>query len=324
MSTSSRIVAFLKTSLVPFALVLAVVLAGCGTPEPATGSIIVGLTSELRVPTDIQELHVVMRVNGAVVLDDTRGSFSGAMQSLSFPSELPFKGLQDGDQVEVELEAFGGGALRVLLISRRAVTQVVGGETLLFRVRLETECAPVAGEAIECQAPQTCITGTCREAFVDPYSLERYTPTWSQVSNDICKPVGGGDPIVIVGKGQSDYLPMDDLEVAQVEAGPQGGHHIWVAIRTKNLRQSGSITSVSGYVPELDVDLSPFNVIFTFDPDEGGYCKLYGLRYQLDGDGHAIDSLLGHTVKVKVTVTESKDGAVGVGERTVKLSDTIL
>lgn len=318
-SSSSRLASFLFSSLVLLLLVV-----GCGVPEPAPGSIIVGLTSELRVPTDIQELHVVLRVNGAVVLDETRGSFAGAPQPLSFPTEIPFRGLNDGDQVEVDLEAFGGGALRVMLLSRRAATEVVGGQTLLFRVRLEVECAPSAGEPVSCAAPQTCITGTCRDAFVDPYSLELYDPSWSQVSNDTCKPVGGGDPIVIVGKGQSDYLPMDDLEVAQVEAGPQGGHHIWVAIRMKNLRQSGSITSVSGYLPDLDVTLSPFNVIFTFDPDEGGFCKLYGLRYQLDGDGHDINSLLGHTLKVTVTVTESKDGGVGVGERTVKLSDTIL
>lgn len=318
MLTSSRLVAFLQSAVV----LLLFLLAGCGMPEPATGSIIVGLTSELRVPTDIQELHVVMRVNGAVVLDETRGT--GAQQALSFPAELPFRGLNDGDRVEVELQAFGGGALRVLLISRTAATEVVGGQTLLFRVRLEVECAPAAGKAVSCDAPLTCITGVCREAFVDPYSLELYDASWSQVSNDICKPVGGGDPIVIVGKGQSDYLPMEDFEVAQVEAGPQGGHHIWVAVRMKNLRQSGSITSVSGYVPELDITLSPFNVIFTFDPDEGGYCKLYGLRYQLDGDGNEIETLLGHTLEVKVTVTESKDGAVGVGERTVKLSDTIL
>jgi hypothetical protein len=317
MCTSSRLAAFLSS------LALFFLLAGCSVPGPATGSVIIGLTSELRVPTDIQELHVVMRVNGAVVLDDTRASTAGA-QPLSFPMELPFRGLMAGDQVEVDLEAFGGGALRVLLVSRRAATEVVGGETLLFRVRLEVECAPQSGESIECQAPQTCITGACREAFVDPYSLERYDASWSQVSTDTCQPAGGGDPIVIVGKGQADYLPMDDFEVAQVEAGPQGGHHIWVAIRMKNLRQSGSITSVTGYVPDLDLTLSPFNVIFTFDPDEGGYCKLYGLRYQLDGDGHPIQTLLGHTLKVTVTVTESKEGGVGVGERTVKLSDTIL
>jgi len=322
MLTSSRILAFLQSTLVLFGLLL----AGCEVPgtASATGSVIVGLTSELRVPTDIQELHVVMRVNGAVVVDETRGSFQGAAQALSFPTELPFRGLNAGDQVEVDLEAFGGGALRVLLISRRAATEVVGGQTLLFRVRLEVECAPVGGESVSCDAPQTCVTGVCRDAFVDPYSLELYSPTWSQASNDVCKPVGGGDPVVIVGKGQSDYLPTEDLEVAQVEAGPQGGHHIWVAIRMKNLRQSGSITSVSGYFPDLDIELSPFNVIFTFDPDEGGYCKLYGLRYQLDGDGHPIETLLGHTLDVKVTVTESKEGGVGVGERTVKLSDTIL
>jgi hypothetical protein len=117
---------------------------------------------------------------------------------------------------------------------------------------------------------------------------------------------------------------MEDLEVAQVEAGPQGGHHIWVAVRMKNLRQSGSITSVSGFVPDLNLELSPFNVIFTFDPDEGGYCKLYGLRYQLDANGTDVETVLGHQLKVTVRVTESMGDDIGVGERMVTLSDTIL
>jgi hypothetical protein len=317
---------FFTTLFSSLLLALLLVVPGCGGgPSPSmTGSVFIGLTSELRVPTDIQELHVVMRVNGAVVRDETRGTFMGAQQGLSFPTELPFEGLFDGDLVEVELEAFGGEGLRVLLVTRRASTEVVAGRKILLRVRLETECAPKNGTNLSCEAPETCVTGACRDAFINPQGLEEYYPTWAEEGLDACKPAGGGDPIVIVGRGQSDYLPMDDLEVAQVEAGPQGGHHIWVAIRMKNLRQSGSITTVSGYVPDLDLELSPFNVIFTFDPDEGGFCKLYGLRYQLDTNGVDVDTVLGHTLKVTVRVTESKGSGIGVGERMVTLSDTVL
>src|SRR5262245_60152171 len=199
-------------------------LFGCSSPpEPAlTGSVVVGLTSELRTPTDIQELHVVLRVNGAVVKDETRGGPSGT-QPLSFPGELASGDLSEGDQVEVELEAFGGGQLRVLLIKRLASTEVVGGRKLLLHAHIDKECAPQNGVPVSCEAPETCVAGVCQASFIAPSALKEYSPSWSQgVSIDICKPPGAGAPIVIVGKGQSDYLPMDDYEVDQVEAGPQG------------------------------------------------------------------------------------------------------
>lgn len=308
-------------------LTLLLLTPACGGgPAPEDpGSVVVGVTSELRAGVDIQELHVVMRVNGAIIHDETRGTWSGADVPLSFPAELSFDQVSEGDRVEVELEAFGGGKLRLLLVTRRAATEVVGGRKLLLRVRLESECTPSAGDdAAACDAPTTCITGSCRDSFVSPSKLEVYSPSWSQESTDICKPAGAGEPVVVVGKGQSDYLPMDDGEVAQVEAGPQGGHHIWVAVRMKNLHQSGSITTVSGHVEELDLDLSPLNVIFTFDQDEGGYCKLYGLRYQLDTNGVDVHTLLGKQVRVRATITEGKGSSVGTGERLVTLSDTIL
>ena len=142
------------------------------------------------------------------------------------------------------------------------------------------------------------------------------------MSNDICKPTGAGAPMVIVGEGQADYLPTMDGVVAQVEAGPQGGHHIWIAVRMKGLLQSGSITAVTGHFPELDQDIGPFQVIFTFDQDEGGYCKLYGLRFQLD-QTRPVDQVLGKTLDVQVKVTD-KEGAVGIGKRSVVLSKQFI
>lgn len=296
---------------------------GCGDPQPEPlGSVVFGLTSEFRVPVDMQELHVVSRVNGAVVADQTRGTTPG-MTPLSFPTEVPFTNLNGGDNVEVELEGFGGGGLSFSLVKRLASTEVVAGRKLLMRVPLETECAGGLKGPM-CEAPQTCITGVCKDSHRDPTSLELYTSQWSRPPGDICKPANAGDPVVLVGKGQSDYFTMNDGDLAQVEAGPQGGHHIWVAIRMKNLGQSGSITTVTGEIPDLGLKPAPFSVIFTFDQDEGGYCKLYGLRYQLDTDGIDIKTVLGHQVKLTVTVTESKDGGVGVGQKLVTLSDNIL
>ena len=128
--------------------------------------------------------------------------------------------------------------------------------------------------------------------------------------------------MVIVGEGQSDYLPLMDGDTDQVEQGPQGGHHVWVALRAKNLHEEGSITAITGHFPDLGIDVGPFNVIFTQEIDEGGYCKIYGLRFQLD-QSVPIQGLLGHPLDITVTVTDTDD-AVGTGKRSVVLSQTYL
>ncbi len=190
-------------------------------------------------------------------------------------------------------------------------------------MRLDSRCVALPGSsAPTCTAPETCVAGACEPEEVDPSELPPYSPSWSEVSTDPCKPTNAGPPIVLVGEGQADYLPLMNGQVDQVEQGPQGGHHVWVAIRTKNLHQSGSITSITGHFPDLDIDVGPFNVIFTQEVDEGGYCKIYGLRFQLDQQ-YPIQMLLGHPLDIKVTVTDT-DNSVGVGTKDVVLSKTYL
>ena len=208
-------------------------------------------------------------------------------------------------------------------MTRLAATTILAGKKLLLQVALDSRCVAAPGATVPtCAAPQTCVAGQCADATVPANGLPLYTPGWSTVSTDPCKPTGGGAPVVVVGEGQADYLPMMDGDTDQVEAGPQGGHHVWVAIRAKNLHQSGSITSVTGHFPDLGLDVGPFTVIFTMEPDEGGYCELYGLRFQLD-ETTPIDQLLGHPLDITVTVTDS-DMSVGTGTRNVVLSQTYL
>jgi hypothetical protein len=295
---------------------LSLLLFGCsGDPQTSKGSLVVGVTSDMRAGVDVLKLHVVQRVNDATVREEDL--FADGADPFHFPLELPFKDLEDGDKVEVSIDAFG--SLPTALLTRTAGSTIRAGHTLLLRVDLSASCAGAA--APQCTAPQTCTGGVCGPSSVNAALLEEYKPGWAKTGTDICKP-GDGAPVVIVGRGQSDYLSVNDYDVAQVEAGPQGGHHIWVALRMKNLRQSGSITTLTGEVPDLGLSISPFTVIFTFDPDEGGYCKLYGLRFQLDGSTD-IQSLLGHKLKVTAKVND-KDGDVGTGERWVTLSNDIL
>ncbi|WP_437809720.1 hypothetical protein [Sorangium sp. So ce1078] len=295
------------------------VIAGCSAPGPTTGTVVIGVTSELRAGVELDRMRVVLRAGGELLREDVLPQKSG---QLFFPREFFFSDLEDGTAVEISLEAFGAEDAERPLLARTASTRVIGGRTLLLPVRLERECVVAPGDPT-CPAPQTCVAGGCSAADVDPRRLEPYSASWkADAEPDICKPSGGGEPVVVVGEGQADYFSLEDLDEVQVEAGPQGGYHIFVAIRLKNLRQSGSITVVSGLVPELGYAIEPLKVIFTLDQDEGGFCKLAGLRFRLDGE-RTIDELLGKVVDVEVTVTDT-DGDTGTGRRKVTLSQTIL
>jgi hypothetical protein len=295
---------------------------GGGGSGGAVGSVVVGVTSDLRVGVDLVQIHVVMRAAGSVVNDEVLSTTSTA-HPLALLAEFPFTNLPDGTPVDVSIDAFGPGSSTTPLLNRLAATTVVAGEKLLLHVSLDANCVVGPGTAAPtCSSPQTCSGGVCVDEQVPASTLPAYTPGWNNVSTDPCKLAGGGAPIVIVGQGQADYLPMMDGDTAQVEQGPQGGHHIWVAIRAKNLAQSGSITDITGHFPDLNIDVGPFDVIFTMEQDEGGYCKLYGLRFQLD-QNNPIQGLLGHPLDVTVKVTDPTK-AVGVGTRNVVLSQTYI
>jgi hypothetical protein len=60
---------------------------------------------------------------------------------------------------------------------------------------------------------------------------------------------------------------------------------------------------------------------FTILADEDGYCKLYGLRFELDQMAN-ISGLLGHPLDIRVTVTDT-DEAGGVGKRSAVLLQPI-
>jgi len=315
----------MRRTLLFLLALLSLLLSSCSPSNGGapTGSVIVGVTSDLRVGVDVVALHVVMSAGGAVTKDETLTTAS-TTEHLALPMELPFTDLPDGTAVQVSIDAFGPGSSSTPLLNRLAATSVVAGKSLLLLVDLSSHCVALPGSSVPtCTAPETCVAGACESEDVAASSLAPYSPSWSKdTSFDPCKPPNAGAPVVFVGEGQADYLPLMDGQVDQVEQGPQGGHHVWVAIRTKNLHQSGSITSITGHFPDLDIDVGPFNVIFTQETDEGGYCKIYGLRFQLDQQ-YPIQMLLGHPLDIKVTVTDT-DNSVGVGTKNVVLSKNYL
>jgi hypothetical protein len=291
-------------------VILAGMVLGCpGAPPSPPTAVIVGVTTDLSPGTDFSELDVDMLLNGASIGQKKIPATPGA-----FPLEIPFKSLKGGDAVEVDLKAMSNG---VAIVDRRQRTDAIAGETLLFRVPLDRNCVAPVGPT--CPTEETCAAGQCINVLVDSRILPMYSSSWGTTpSDDPCKPPDQA-PIVDVGEGQADYLPVNDGDVLQVEAGPQGGYHVWLALRMKGLHQSSSITTVTGQIPDLGYDVAPFSVVFSFSPTDGGYCKIYGLRFRLDDPTHPVAMLLGHPLDITITVKDT-DGSIGTGQKHVVLS----
>ncbi len=305
--------------LLLLSLFLLATAVGCNTTEDTT-SVVVGVTSDFPAGTDLTSLEVEMTVDGAVTSTDEVTLGSGTTE---FPAEFAFDDVPVGSTVALTLRGKLDGQLVVV---RRVQTTTQAGPRRLVRIHLERFCQRLddgtGTVGPTCDEPATtCISGVCRSPEVPLEQQEAYDPTWPDQGDDPCKT--GGAPELVVGEGQSDFFSAEDSMVAQVEAGPQGGHHIWIAARVRNVNRSQTRTTVGAEFPGLGLSISPLSVIFTLDLDEGGFCKIFGLRLWLDIDGDPIADMLGEPVDVTVTM-EDTDQAVATGTHRFVLSNDIL
>jgi hypothetical protein len=251
----------------------------------------------------IDSIQLVTTLNGTAHTDE---SFSAD----ALPHEVKLVPPNGDLSAAIGVQVFGfltaAGALP--LLERTAETSFVAGQNVLLRVLLQGQClrALPGGPpgAPECLAPATCIGGACRDDHVSAQDLEPYVSSWAASTPDICKPSNAGPPVLQVGTGQTDYLPLNDGDTVQAEQGPQGGHHIWIAVRQRNLKQTGSTTTITSVQPGTGLAGPRTAFAFTFDQDQGGFCKLFGLRYQLDADGTDYHLFLGKPLDVTVTVAD--------------------
>jgi hypothetical protein len=138
---------------------------------------------------------------------------------------------------------------------------------------------------------------------------------WQDLAADACKVPGGGAPEVVIGEGRGAYSNLDEGQTMTVEAGPQGGHHVWLGVRTRQLRQSGSVLTVRGHLPDLATDVPPLSHVVTLHPAEAGCCEIFGVRFQVDREV-ALGALIGEVLEVEVEI-EDDDGDVGIATRSV-------
>lgn len=317
----------------PLGLVLAVAVGVLSCKKDST-RLVVGIQSE-PMGGIVSALHIVIKVAGDVVTDETVKPPHGSRVGFPQPWEKVIPGTGKGSaKIDVQVEALGGPGLAAPLITRHASTQFVPDKVALLRVQLESRCVvyppPPPGSKIPgplsgptCTAPGTCIRGICQVPYVPPAALEAYAPNWPSNAPDRCKPRGGGAPTLQAGTGQSYYLPLTDGQTLQAEAGPQGGHHIWMSVRMKNMKQAGSTTKLVGVQPGTGAKVQPSTFAFTFDPDEGGFCKLSGLRYQLDTGGVDYTQFLGKPLDVTITVADPA-GATASSTAHIKIAPTLV
>jgi hypothetical protein len=277
---------------------------------------------------------VVVRIDGEVADDETVLPPRGSRVPFPQPWEKAVATTSGASNLDVSVQAIGkpGDAP---LVTRLASTHFVPGQESLLRVQLESRCmvfpplvrgpgatpGPLSGPT--CTAPATCIMGACQSSVVPAANLETYAANWPTNAPDRCKPQGAGAPVLFIGTGQTDYLPLAPGQTLQAEAGPQGGHHIWIAARVKNLKQRLSTTRIEGTDPTTGVTIPPSAFVFTFAPAEGGFCKLYGLRYQLDNGGIDYKQFLGKPLDVKVTITDQA-GATATATTRIQVAPTLV
>jgi hypothetical protein len=312
--------------------VLLCALAGCRPRDPT--QLVVGVQSD-PMGGVVSALHVVIRVAGEVVDDERIEPIHGSRVGFPQPWEKTISSAdKNAAKVDVAVEAIGDPAAKPLF-TRLSSSSFVAGHTALLRIPLESRCivyplaprgaskvpGPLSGPA--CTAPATCIMGACQSSNVPVARLESYAKNWPSNAPDRCKPQNGGPPDLQVGTGQAYYLPVTPGQVLQAETGPQGGHHVWIATRMRNLKQAGSITKISGLQPGTNIPIPPTTLAFTYAPDEGGYCKLYGIRYQLDNEGIDYKQFLGKPLDVSVTVTDAS-GTKATATSHIQIAPTLL
>jgi hypothetical protein len=316
------------------AIALASVCGSCRGADPT--QLVIGVQSD-PMGGVVSSLHVVIRRAGAVVVDEWVKPPRGSKVGFPQPWEKALSGAGLGRaKVDVEVDAIGDpSAAAPPLLKRLSSTHFDPGRAALLRVPLESRCivyppmprgaskvpGPLSGPA--CTEPFTCIMGVCQRPDVPPELLESYAPNWPGNAPDLCKARNAGRPDLQIGTGRSYYLPFTRDHVLQAEAGPQGGHHIWIATRMKNMKQAGSTTRIAGRQPETGLTIPPTTLAFTYSPDEGGYCKLYGIRYQLDNEGVDYRPFLGRPLDVTVTVTDPS-GSTATATTRVQIAPTLV
>jgi hypothetical protein len=291
------------------ALLLLISLAACKRRAGDGGDarLVVGVEAQPAIVSRIGKVHYAVKVGGTSLVEKDIVPKTGTSP---FPLEIDLAS-DPGQGAEILIEAFSAGPNDTVastpMLVRRSRAPFVAGAPQLVRLRLESSCltGTPGFKGPACPPSQSCASGRCIDPTLLPEDLETYAKDWAKNRPDACKPAHAGDPAVTLGTGQTDYVSIADGETLTPEKGPQGGHHLWISVRTKNLKQTGSTVIVSAEQPKTGLKVPPTTFVFPLEPADPGYCKLYGLRLQLDNASVPVQSFLGHPLDVKLSVSDA-------------------
>lgn len=267
---------------------------------------VAGLSTDLAIGFDLHQIQISPQVNGSLRPSTTLKY--GAAKAL-LPAEFPIEPVLDGDEILITAQAFQQNQ-PIPLITRRAKTQAVAGRTILLSLSLSETCTN-----IPCDTSTTCIGGQCTDPWIAPSALPDYSPTWLASAEDACKTPTSGTPQLTIGQGRDSFSPVEENQVVPIEPGSQGGHHIWIALRIRGLRQMGSILSIDGYYPALDFRLLPFRSMITLHRTGGEECEIFGVRFQIDRD-IPVAQVRGQALDMDIAL-EDPNGDLGTAQRRV-------
>ncbi|WP_437944640.1 hypothetical protein WME98_27195 [Sorangium sp. So ce296] len=285
---------------------LALVPSACGGEE-ADARVVAGLTTDMAIGFEIHAIESTTKVDGVITRAERLSYGSG---DLSLPAELPIASARDGAEIELSIAAFRDGEAAPI-VTRTTATRAAFGRSLLLPVSIDAACSGLA-----CAAGTTCAAGACVDPFVAPSALDDHDPMWIASAKDACKTPSSGEPAIVIGQGESAFAPLDEGEVVPIEAGPQGGHHVWLALRVTGLRQMGSRLRVGGYFPELERELLPFTALVTLRRAGEGRCEIYGIRFQVDR-GLSVEAVRGRALDVEVALEDPNGDAATAARRVV-------
>ncbi|XXX77943.1 hypothetical protein WMF30_04115 [Sorangium sp. So ce134] len=279
---------------------------GCGG-EGADALVVVGLTTDMAIGFEVDAIESTTKVDGVITRAERLSYGSG---DLALPAEIEVAPARDGAEVELSVAAFRDGEAAPV-VTRTAATRAAGGRRLFLPVSLDAACSSVA-----CAAGATCAAGACVDPFIDPSALDDHDPAWIASASDACKAPSSGDPEIVMGQGESAFAPLDEGEAVPIEAGLQGGYHVWLALRVTGLRQVGSRLTVGGRFPELAIELPPFTALVAMRRAGEGRCEIHGIRFRVDR-GRPVESIRGQALDVEIALEDPDGDAATAAQRIV-------
>lgn len=284
-----------------------------------SGAVVFGVTSDFASRSGLDRLDV--EIHAGDRFDAPSLALGPDKGQSDFPLELAGAETTAGRAVSIVVQGFLG---QDLVVERRADTAAAPGTSLLH-LNLDASCrfgTPTQFGIQPCGAGLTCIAGQCGDPFVPPDELPPYDPSWKAAYLvDACKPAGAGAPELDIGLGPGEYHPASDGAVAQVATAGQPAFHVWIALRTKNLRQRGTVLTLTGQLPELGASVPPLNVSFELLPD-GAYCQQIVRFVLTSGNPGAVQPMLGKELDVTAAATD-RDGAHATAARRFTLSHDV-